>query len=409
MMAKDLYELGEQPTLGLVPKLMYAQTIRQSRYGDPVSAIQREVVDVPQIGSNEVLVYVMASSVNYNNVWAALGTPVDMVAQHQREDTTVDFHIGGSDAAGIVHAVGSNVMWPKVGDRVVVHSGWWDESDPYIQSGGDPMTAPSARVWGYDVNWGGLAQYCRVQSHMCMPMAEHLSWEQAAVATLDGATAYRMLAGWPPHTVQRGDVVLVWGGAGGLGCFAIQIVKNMGGIPIAVVSSEERGEYCVTLGAAGYINRKNYEHWGVMPDWKAEEAYSTWLRGARDFGRAIWDILGERKSPRIVFEHPGEATISTSVFVCDTAGMVVICAGTTGYNAVADLRYLWTRQKRIQGSHCANDEQAVAFNDMVIAGQIDTCLGAVFNFDDTARAHQMMYEGVNPSGKMAILVNAHSA
>ena len=406
MMSKALYELGEQPPLGSVPKLMYAQTIRQNRYGDPASAIQREVVDVPEIGPNEVLVYVMASSVNYNNIWAAIGTPVDIVAQHQRQDTSVDFHIGGSDAAGIVYAVGSDVVWPRVGDRVVVHSGWWDENDPYIQSGGDPMTAPSARVWGYDVNWGGFAQYCRAQSHMCMPMAEHLSWEQAAVATLDGSTAYRMLTGWPPHTVQRDDVVLVWGGAGGLGCFAIQIVKSMGGIPIAMVSSEDRGEYCLKLGAVGYINRRNYEHWGVMPDWKAEQAYSNWLRGARDVGRAIWDILGERRSPRIVFEHPGEATMPTSVFVCDTAGMVVICAGTTGYNAVVDLRYLWTRQKRIQGSHCANDEQAAAFNDMVIAGQIDPCLGAVFNFDDTARAHQMMYEGVNPPGKMAILVNA---
>ena len=239
-----------------------------------------------------------------------------------------------------------------------------------------------------------------------MPMADHLSWEQAAVSTLDGATAYRMLLGWPPHTVLENDVVLVWGGAGGLGCYAIQIVKNMGGIPIAVVSDEDRGEYCMKLGALGYINRKNYTHWGVMPDWKDDEAYPVWLKGARDFVRAIWDILGDRRSPRIVFEHPGEATMPTSVFVCDTAGMVVICAGTTGYNAVSDLRYLWTRQKRIQGSHCANDEQAVAFNDMVIAGQIEPCIGGVFSFDETAKAHQMMYEGVSPPGKMAILVNA---
>jgi len=405
-MVNEIYELRDQPPIGSVPRLMHAQTIRQDRYGEPSVAIQHEIVPVPEIGPDEVLVYVMASSVNYNNIWAALGTPVDIVAQHQRANPDIDYHIGGSDASGIVYAVGSDVAWPKVGDRVVVHSGWWNVDDPYILSGGDPMCAPSARVWGYDINWGGFAQYCKVQSHMCMPMADHLSWEQAAVSTLDGATAYRMLLGWPPHTVLENDVVLVWGGAGGLGCYAIQIVKNMGGIPIAVVSDEDRGEYCMKLGALGYINRKNYTHWGVMPDWKDDEAYPVWLKGARDFGRAIWDILGDRRSPRIVFEHPGEATMPTSVFVCDTAGMVVICAGTTGYNAVSDLRYLWTRQKRIQGSHCANDEQAVAFNDMVIAGQIEPCIGGVFSFDETAKAHQMMYEGVSPPGKMAILVNA---
>jgi crotonyl-CoA carboxylase/reductase len=154
---------------------MHAQTIRQRRYGEPNIAIQREVVSVPAIGADEVLVYVMASSVNYNNIWASLGNPVDIVAQHQRADANIDFHIGGSDASGIVYAVGADVQWPKIGDHVVVHSGWWDKDDPYIQSGGDPMTSPSARVWGYDVNWGGFAQYCKVQSHMCMPSI-HPKW-----------------------------------------------------------------------------------------------------------------------------------------------------------------------------------------------------------------------------------------
>jgi DNA-binding response OmpR family regulator len=74
--------------------------------------------------------------------------------------------------------------------------------------------------------------------------------------------------------------------------------------------------------------------------------------GGSEFGKAIWDVLGERRSPRIVFEHPGEDTIPTSIFACDNGGMVVICAGTTGFNAVVDLRYLWTRQKRFQARTC---------------------------------------------------------
>jgi crotonyl-CoA carboxylase/reductase len=92
----------------------------------------------------------------------------------------------------------------------------------------------------------------------------------------------------------------------------------------------------------------------MLPHWKDDAAYGTWLKGARKFGSAIWDVLGERRAPNIVFEHPGESTIPTSIFVCDTGGMVVVCAGTTGFNATVDLRYLWMRQKRLQGSHFAN-------------------------------------------------------
>jgi crotonyl-CoA carboxylase/reductase len=169
-----------------------------------------------------------------------------------------------------------------------------------------------------------------------------------------------MLCAWPPHTVGDGDVVLVWGGSGGLGCQAIQIARARGGIPVAVASGPERGEFCKRLGAVGYIDRKHFDHWGVIPDWRDTGAYNRWVAGARAFGKELWDTLGERRNPRIVFEHPGEETIPTSIFVCDNGGMVVICAGTTGYHAAVDLRYLWMRQKRLQGSHFANDDQCRA-------------------------------------------------
>jgi crotonyl-CoA carboxylase/reductase len=115
---------------------------------------------------------------------------------------------------------------------------------------------------------------------------------------------------------------------------------------------------------------------------------------------------GERKSPRIVFEHPGEDTVPTSIFVCDTGGMVVICAGTSGFNATVDLRYLWMRQKRFQGSHFANDEQATAFNQLVLDGKIDPCLGETYTFDQIGQCHQLMHEGKQPLGVMAALVSA---
>jgi crotonyl-CoA carboxylase/reductase len=400
--------LGELPALGEVPEQMRAQLIRPERYGEPKDAFAEEVVPTPRPRRGEVLVYVMAAGVNYNNVWAALGRPVDVVAARQKAGEPEAFHIGGSDASGIVWEVGDGVDALSVGDEVVIHCGVWDAADPWITGGGDPIVAPSARIWGYETNWGSFAQFTRVQAHQCLPKPPRLSWARAAAYMLVGATAYRMLCAWPPHTVREDDVVLVWGGSGGLGCQAIQIARAHGALPIAVASGDQRGEFCKRLGAVGYVDRRNFDHWGVIPDWRDSDAYATWVAGARAFGKALWDALGERRNPRIVFEHPGESTIPTSIFVCDNGGMVVICAGTTGYHAAVDLRYLWMRQKRLQGSHFANDDQCRALNDMVSEGAVDPCLSRTFAFEEVGLAHQLMYENRHPMGNMAILVGATS-
>jgi len=404
---KDVYEIGEAPPIGQVPKYMYAQLIRRERFGPPQNAFQVEKVETPaDLKPNEALVMVMAAGINFNNVWAAMGVPLDVIKVHERDGDTSGYHIGGSDASGIVYAVGSDVRNVGVGDQVVVHCGAWDEDDPFVKAGNDPTLSTTFRIWGYETNWGSFAQFTRVQAHQCLPKAPQLSWEAAAAPTLVGATAYRMLRGWPPHTVQEGDVVLIWGGSGGLGSMAIQLVREFGGIPVAVVSKEEKFAFCERLGAKGCINRKKFDHWGMMPHWTDTEAYGKWFEGARAFGKAIWDVLGERRSPRIVFDHPGEDTVPTSIFVCDTGGMVVICAGSSGYNAVVDLRYLWMRQKRFQGSHFANDEQAAAFNQLVIDGRIDPCLGGTYRFEEIGLCHQLMHEGRAPEGVMAALVSA---
>lgn len=407
MSAREIYEIGEVPPIGELPKQMYAQLIRAERFGEPKHAFKIEKVPLPEIRPDEALVYVMAAGINFNNVWSALGSPVNVIAVRQKANyDPADFHIGGSDASGIVYATGRDVKTLKVGDRVVVHCGVWDSGCAAVRAGEDPMYDASFKIWGYETNWGSFGQFTRVQAHQCMAKAEHLTWEQAAAPTLVGATAYRMLMGWPPHTVRPNDVVLVWGASGGVGCMAVQIAKAQGGIPVGVVSDDRKFEFCMKIGAKGCVNRKKFTHWGMMPHWKDTEAYNKWATGCRAFGKAIWDVLGERRNPRIVIEHPGEDSIPSSIFVCDTGGMVVICAGTTGFNAVIDLRYLWMRQKRLQGSHFANDEQANAFNRLVLNGTIDPCLAKTYRFEEIPECHQAMYESRAPEGKMVALVGA---
>jgi crotonyl-CoA carboxylase/reductase len=379
--------VGSLPAIGEIPQKMFAQVIRPDRFGDPRTAFQVEEIDVPEPKPHEVLIAVMAAGINFNNVWAARGIPIDVIRIRQKMGEPYDFHIGGSDVSGIVYAVGADVKDVSVGEEVVVHHGYWDPEDAWIKSGKDPMLAPSGVIWGYNTNFGSFGQFCIAQSHQVLPKAPHLTWEEAAAPTLVGTTAYRMLFGWEGNVLKEGDVVLVWGGSGGLGCQAIQLANTHGARAVAVVSDEERGEFCKSIGAVGYINRNDFSHWGVPPHWTDAEGQKEWTGGCRAFGKAIWEILGERRNPEIVFEHPGEATIPTSIFVCEAGGMVVICAGTTGYSASVDLRYHWVRQKRLQGSHGSNDEQAQAYNQLVVDGKIDPCLGEVYSFDDIGQAH----------------------
>jgi len=401
----QICDLGERLPLGEVPATMHAFVVRPDRYGEPWQAFKREVISTPSIADDEVLVYVMASGINYNNVWAALGYPLDVIAERQRKGEPEDFHAGGSDCSGIVWKVGDSVTDVQPGDEVVVHGGWWNPEDPWVRAGYDPVLSETTRVWGYQTNYGSFCQFARVQAHQCLPKPKHLTWEQAGCYMMCAGTAYRMLMGWQPHVVSPGDVILVWGAAGGLGSMALQIVTAAGGRPIAVVSDDAKRQFCLDRGAIGAINREDFSHWGSMPDTESDD-YAAWAEGARSFGKAIWKAVGERANPRIVCEHPGEATLPTSGFVAATGGMVVICAGTTGFNVTMDLRYHWMRQKRFQGSHLMNDVQAAAANDLAISGKLDPSLSRVFAFDELAAVHQLMRENHHPPGNMAVLVNA---
>jgi len=398
--------IGSLPPLNQVPEKMVAQVIRPERYGDPVTAFQVEQVAVPEPKPHEVLIAVLAAGINFNNVWAARGVPIDVIRIRQKMGEPYGFHIGGSDVAGIIYAVGDQVQGLAIGDKVVVHHGYWDLDDPWVQAGKDPMLAPSARIWGYNTNFGSFGQFCLAQSHQVLPKAPHLTWEEAAAPTLVGTTAYRMLFGWDGNVLQEGDVVLVWGGSGGLGTQAIQLANVHGARAVAVVSDIDRGEFCKKLGAVGYINRKDFSHWGIPPHWTDTGGQKEWVSSCRAFGKAIWEVVGEKRNPDIVFEHPGEATIPTSIFVCETGGMVVICAGTTGYSANVDLRYHWVRQKRLQGSHGSNDQQAAAYNQLVVDGKIDPCVGEVYNFEDIGKAHADMEAGKTVFGNRVALVGA---
>jgi crotonyl-CoA carboxylase/reductase len=396
---KDLYEIGEIPPLGHVPKNMYAWSIRKDRHGPPDQAMQVEVLPTWELDSHEVLILVMAAGVNYNGVWAALGIPLSTLDGHKNP-----YHIAGSDASGIVWKVGSKVKRWKVGDEVVVHCNQ-DDGDDEECNGGDPMFSASQRIWGYETPDGSFAQFARVQDRQLLPRPKHLTWEEAACYTLTLATSYRMLFGHRPHTLKPGHNVLVWGASGGLGSMAVQLCATAGANAIGVVSGDDKKDFVMSLGAKGVINRSNFKCWGQLPKVGTPE-YDVWLKEARNFGKAIWEITGKGVNVDSVFEHPGEATFPVSTLVVKRGGMVVFCAGTTGYNLTMDARYVWMHQKRIQGSHFAHLLQASQANALVIERRIDPCMSEVFPWEQIPKAHMRMWKNEHRPGNMAVLVSA---
>jgi len=382
------------PNLGELPETMKAVVIRKEREGDPQQAMVVEDVPVPEPGANEVLVLVMAAGVNFNGVWAAAGKPVSVFRMHKEP-----YHIAGSDASGIVWKVGKEVRRWKVGDEVVIHCNQSCGQCPEC-NGLDPMACSEQKIWGYETSWGSFAQFTKVQAQQLVPKPKQLSWEDAASYGLTYFTAYRMLVG--RAQVKPGDNVLVWGAAGGLGIFALQICKILGANPIAVVSSPDKYDMVRALGATGVINRKDFAfawHANETPEQTKKRLDET-----KRLGAEIRKLTGG-KDVDVIFEHVGQETFPASVFLCKRFGKIVICGATSGFNLEFDVRYLWMRQKEILGSHFANAYQAERANELVMTGKIKPVLDQVFDFVDTPLAHQLMKENKH-KGKLGIRIQA---
>jgi crotonyl-CoA carboxylase/reductase len=380
----ETFELGTTPPLGAVPKFMKAGVIRPEREGEPIDSMKIEEIPVPECGPTDVLVLVMAAGINFNGVWAARGKPVSVMKMHPDEP----FHVAGSDASGIVWKIGSAVKSWNIGDEVVLHCNQSCRECPAC-NGNDPLACQNQRIWGYETNYGSFAQFARVQSQQLLKRPPHLTWEESASYGLTYFTAYRMLLG--RARMQAGDNVLIWGASGGLGVFAVQLAKLAGANPIAVVSREDKADLVRELGAELIIDRREFD-------------LSKGTTESRRFGKKIRELTGGEDAD-IVFEHVGKYTFPTSVLVAKRFGTIVICGATTGYDLDFDVRYLWMRQKSIIGSHFANAFQAEKANKLVFAQKIRPVLDQTFNFEETAKAHQLMAENKH-KGKMAVRVQA---
>jgi len=368
---------------------------------DPRKSLHLQEVPTPEVGPGEALVAVMASAINYNTVWTSIFEPVSTFSFLQRygrlseltKRHDLPYHVVGSDAAGVVLRVGPGVTKWKPGDQVVAHCLSVELEDAAGHD--DTMLDPQQRIWGFETNFGGLAELALVKANQLMPKPAHLTWEEAACPGLVNSTAYRQLVSHHGAQMKQGDTVLVWGASGGLGSYATQFALNGGARPVCVVSSPEKAELCRRMGAELIIDRRAEG----FRFWKDEHTQdpAEWRR----FGARIRELTGG-DDPDIVFEHPGRETFGASVFVAKRGGTVVTCASTSGYLHQYDNRYLWMNLKRIIGSHFANYREAWEANRLIARGRIHPTLSKTYPMEQTGQAAYEVHRNAH-QGKVGVL------
>jgi crotonyl-CoA reductase len=368
---------------------------------DVRKSLQVGPVPMPELAPDEVVVAVMASSINYNTVWSAISEPVStfrFLRQFARQGGWATRHdqpyqVVGSDGAGIVVRVGSGVRRWSAGDRVVVSPVYVDDQEAATHA--DGMLGAEQRAWGFETNFGGLAEYTVVRASQLVPKPAHLTWEEAACNALCAGTAYRMLVGEHGARLKQGDVVLIWGAAGGLGGYAVQFVKNGGGIPVGVVGSRAKAEALRRLGCDIIVQRAEIG----LDDDAAYDPVST-----IEIGKRLGSIIRERvgRDPDIVFEHVGRATFGISVFVVRRGGVVVTCGSSSGYRHEFDNRYLWMKLKRIIGSHAANLQEQWECGRLIESGRIVPTMSEVYALSEVGEACRQVQTNAH-IGKVAVL------
>ncbi|HXW33149.1 MAG TPA: crotonyl-CoA carboxylase/reductase [Acidimicrobiales bacterium] len=367
---------------------------------DPRKSLHVGEVPVPELAPDEAYVAVMASAINFNTVWTSIFEPLPTFAFLDRLGKesvwgarhALPYHVVGSDASGVVLRVGSAVRNWRPGDKVVIHCNYVDDQDPSAHD--DSMLATNQRIWGFESNFGGLADLTIAKANQLMPKAAHLTWEEAAVNALCNSTAYRMLVSRNGAEMRQGNRVLVWGATGGLGSFAVQHVMNGGGTPVGVVSSADKVALLHDLGVDAVIDRRasGYKFW------KDEHTQDEgeWRR----FGKDVRALAGD--DPDIVFEHPGRQTMGASVFTCKRGGIVVTCAATTGYMIEYDNRHLWMKLKTIKGSHFANYREAWDANELIREGKVVPPLSVVYPLEEVGEAALQVHRNLH-EGKIGVL------
>jgi NADPH:quinone reductase-like Zn-dependent oxidoreductase len=330
------------------------KAVQFSEHGD-ADVLEYDEFPDPEIGRGEVLVDVKAAALNHLDVHTRRGMPI----------LDLEYpHIPGSDAAGVVAAVGDDVTRFEPGDRVAVAPGRYCGDCEFCRRGEETMCV-NYHIMGEHVR-GVHAEQAAVPEENLVPVPEGVDWEVAGSASLVFQTAWRML-------VNRGDLrpgesVLVLGASGGVGHAAVQIADYTGANVFATASSDAKLEHARECGADHVIN---YE--------------------AEDFADRIRELTG-RRGVDMVVDHVGEATYPDSLASLAKGGRIVTCGATTGPNPDAGLNRIFWNQLSVIGSTMGTPGEIDAVLDLVWDGTFEPRIREVLPMSEATRAHEMLEE-----------------
>lgn len=335
------------------------------QHGGP-EVLQYTNVPDPEPRPNEVLVRVRACALNHLDLWVRGGLPNVPIPLP---------HIPGSDVAGEIAKIGSEVTTVRVGQRVVLAPGLSCGKCAACVSGQDNRCRQFTNL-GYMID-GGCAEFVRVPEVNCLPYPENLSFEQAAAIPLVFQTAWHMLIA--RAELQPGEHVLVLGAGSGVGSAAIQIAKFFGARVIATAGTDEKLAKARELGGDHVINHKTQK--------------------IREEVRRITN----KRGVDVVFEHVGTATWDDSLASLSLAGRLVTCGNTTGYDAKIDLRFLFSRQLSLLGSYMGVKSELHTVMKLAAAGRLKPVVDRTFLLAEAAAAHTYLESG-QQFGKVVLKV-----
>lgn len=328
------------------------QAVFFNQHGDE-SVLQYGELPEPRVAAGQVLVAIKACALNHLDLWVRRGIPGLRLPLP---------HILGSDISGVVAEIGAGVAHVKTGDEIIVLPGTSCGLCEWCLTGFEN----NCRRYGVigENSTGGYAQFITVPAVNVFHKPSNLNFIEAASFPLTFLTSWHMLVA--KCRVRPGDVVLVLAAGSGVGVAAVQIAKLHGATVIAAASSAAKLEKVQALGADYLIN---YEE--------------------QSFREEVGKITNKRGAD-IIFEHVGEKTWPDSIKTLARGGRLVTCGATTGYNAVTDLRYLFSRNLQIYGSIMGSKGELLRIADFFRAGKFRPVIDRVLPLAEARAGHRIL-------------------
>ncbi|MFC1481487.1 zinc-binding dehydrogenase [Candidatus Neomarinimicrobiota bacterium] len=339
------------------------KAVRIHKHGGP-EVVQVDELPRPEPGPKEVAVNIKAAALNHLDLWVRNSLP------------NVNFPlplIMGSDGAGVITAVGSEVDGWMPGDEVVIQPGVFCGTCPICLNGTQNL-CQSYGILGESQD-GVQAQQIVVGRDNVFPKPSHLAFEEAASYGLVFLTAYQMLV--KRAGILAGEVVLILGGNSGVGAAAIQIANAMGAKVIATASAGPKSEFALSMGAHAVVDHY-HENWY----------------------KEVLELAGPEKVG-VVIEHVGEATWQQSMRTMGTGARMVTCGATTGSKVGFDLRHLYRKHQSIMGSTMGDLDSFARVTEGFAKGIYRPFVDRVFGLDEIQEAHKHL-EQSKQMGKVVI-------